>query len=89
MRDAVGRMVELLRRGGLLYLCDSIAFGMLRTPKQVAFADDNAPVGHEHFRNWSSEQILALLEEFPLRVVEHHAVTPDSSNQWLVKAERI
>ena len=89
MAAAFARMTELLRPGGLLYLCDSIAFGMLRTPRQVAYADENAPVGHEHFRNWSSEQIVSLLERFPVRIVEHHPVRPDGSNQWLVKAERL
>lgn len=89
MERAVGRIARLLRPEGMLYLCDSPPFGMLRTPKQVRYADENAPHGHEHFRNWTSHQLVDFLKRFPFRLDVHRPVNAQTSNQWLVKVMRV
>lgn len=79
---------RLLRPEGMLYLCDSLAFGMLRTRAQVRYADERAAVGHEHYRNWSSEQVLSLALRFAFRLDVHRPVSAHTSNQWLLKLMR-
>lgn len=79
---------RLLRPEGMLYLCDSLAFGMLRTRAQVRYADERAAVGHEHYRNWSSDQVLALALRFAFRIDVHRPVSAHTSNQWLLKLMR-
>ncbi len=88
LERAFAQFARLLRSGGTLYLCDSPPFAMLRTSAQVAFADENAPFGHEHYRNWRSEQVLDLMGRFPFKVRHHRPVTPATSNLWLIKASR-
>jgi SAM-dependent methyltransferase len=80
---------RIMRVQGQMVLCDSPPFGMLRRPAQVAFADANAPVGHEHFRNWTSYQIIDFLKRFPFRVDVHRPVNSHTSNQWIVKVMRV
>lgn len=80
---------RVMRPQGLLYLCDSVVFAMLRTREQVAYADAHAAVGHEHFRNWSSHQVVKLLERFRFRLDVHRPVGPQTSNQWLLKFMRV
>ena len=88
MLAALANIVRLLRPGGTVSLCDNVVFGMIRTADQVSYADENARHGHEHYRNWTSHQLVDLLTRFPLRVVAHHPVTRETSGQWLVVAER-
>jgi SAM-dependent methyltransferase len=85
---AFGRIARLLRPGGTLVLCDAAPFAMLRTARQVTFADTHAPHGHEHFRNWTSEQVLAFLERFPFAVEAHRPVAPDQPAEWFLKLRR-
>lgn len=77
-----------LRVEGMLYVCDSVVFGMLRTHAQVEFADTHAAVGHEHYRNWSSHQLLEFLQRFRFRVNAHRPVGVHGSNQWMLKLLR-
>jgi SAM-dependent methyltransferase/pyruvate-formate lyase-activating enzyme len=77
-----------LRVGGMLYVCDSVVFAMLRTRAQVEWADTHAAVGHEHYRNWSSEELLDFLQRYRFRVNVHRPVSPDGSNQWILKLLR-
>lgn len=72
-----------------LVFCDSLVYGLLRTPGQAAFADEHAPVGHEHYRNWSSQQVVDFLKRFPLRLDVHRPVSAQSSNQWILKFMRV
>jgi len=85
---AFGRIARLLRPGGTLVLCDAAPFAMLRTPRQVAFADSHAPHGHEHFRNWTSWQAISFLERFPFVVEEHRPVAPDHPAEWFLRLRR-
>jgi MoaA/NifB/PqqE/SkfB family radical SAM enzyme/ubiquinone/menaquinone biosynthesis C-methylase UbiE len=80
---------RLMRVQGQMVLCDSPPFGMLRRPAQVSFADHHAPVGHEHFRNWTSYQVVEFLKRFPFRVNVHRPVNSQTSNQWIVKVMRV
>jgi hypothetical protein len=89
MLKAFGVISDLLRVGGQLVLCDAPPFGMLRTSSQVRFADENAPVGHEHYRNWSSQQVVEFLKRFPFRVEFHRPVGVETSNQWLLELRRV
>ncbi len=80
---------RLMRVQGQMVLCDSPPFGMLRRPDQVSFADQHAPVGHEHYRNWTSYQVIDFLKRYPFRVDVHRPVNPQTSNQWIVKVMRV
>ncbi len=89
MDRAFRNISRLMRVEGQLVLCDAPAFGMLRTGAQVRWADDNARHGHEHFRNWSSQQVVELLKRFPFRVQVHRPVTAQTSNQWILRMVRV
>jgi SAM-dependent methyltransferase/pyruvate-formate lyase-activating enzyme len=88
MERAFATVSRVLKPGGLLYLCESPPFAMLRTARQVAYADEHAPYGHEHFRNWQSSQAVAFLARFPFDIAYHRPVSPATSNLWLLKAVR-
>ena len=89
MTQAFRVISRLMRVQGQIVLCDSPPFAMLRTPQQVTFADNNAPVGHEHYRNWTSHQVVEFLKRFPFRVDVHRPVSNKTSNQWLLKLMRV
>jgi SAM-dependent methyltransferase len=79
---------RVLRPQGQLVLCDSLVYGLVRTPSQVRYADEHAPVGHEHYRNWSSHQLVDFLRRYPLRVDVHRPVTSQTCNEWIIKLMR-
>ncbi|MGH7790391.1 MAG: methyltransferase domain-containing protein, partial [Candidatus Binatia bacterium] len=81
---ALARMAALLRPGGQLLLVETTPFAMLRRAAQVAAADHAPRAGHQHFRNVTSEEILPLAARHGLRVVHHHPVGLDTTNQWLL-----
>ena len=89
MTQAFRVISKLMRVQGQMVLCDSPPFAMLRTPEQVSFADENAPVGHEHYRNWTSQQVVEFLKRFPFRVDVHRPVSVKTSNQWILKLMRV
>jgi SAM-dependent methyltransferase len=88
MERAFHVIARVMRPQGQFVLCDSLAYGLLRTRKQARYADENAPVGHEHWRNWSSQQVVEFGRRFPLRVDVHRPVGPQGCNQWIVKFMR-
>lgn len=85
---AFDRIAELIRPRGQLVLCDSPPFAMVRTLEQVSYADEFAPKGHEHFRNWTSQQVVEYLARYPFRVDIHRPVSPKTANQWILKLMR-
>jgi MoaA/NifB/PqqE/SkfB family radical SAM enzyme/SAM-dependent methyltransferase len=89
LQRAARVIARLMRVHGQLVLCDSPVFALLRRPEQVRWADRHAPVGHEHYRNWTSHQVVELLRAFPFRVDTHRPVTSESSNQWILKLMRV
>lgn len=89
MTEAFRVISRVMRVQGQIVLCDSPPFAMLRTPEQVSFADENAPVGHEHYRNWTSHQVVEFLKRYPFRVDVHRPVSAKTSNQWILKLMRV
>lgn len=89
MTEAFRVISRLMRVQGQIVLCDSPPFAMLRTHGQVRYADRNAPVGHEHYRNWNSHQVVEFLKRFPFRVDVHRPVSNKTSNQWILKLMRV
>lgn len=89
LRAAFSSLSRLTREQGQVVLCDSVVYGLLRTQAQAAFADRNAPRGHEHWRNLSSHEVVALAAQFPFRLDVHLPVTADRCNTWIVKLTRI
>jgi SAM-dependent methyltransferase len=81
------RCVEALRPGGTIVVVDNAAFGLLRTPRQIARAEGGA-AGFEHYRNATAGDVVALLRELPVRCREVCEVDPGRSNLWLVHGER-
>jgi radical SAM protein with 4Fe4S-binding SPASM domain len=81
-------MADILRPGGVCLLIDSPPFALLRESEQVRYADRHAHGGQEHHRNWTSQDLLRLLQHFPFRVLFHRPVDQRTSNQWLLKLER-
>ena len=89
MERAFAVIGRLMRVDADLVLCDSPPFAMLRTPHQVRHADTHAPVGHEHYRNWTSQQVVEFLKRFPFRVDVHRPIDTETSNQWILKLMRV
>jgi len=88
MTKAFDVITRSLRVQGQMVLCDSPPFAMLRTSKQVSYADENAREGHEHYRNWTSHQLVRFLDRYPFRVDVHRPVSAKTSNEWIVKVMR-
>lgn len=86
---ALTTIVEMLPAGGVLTIVDNVAFGLARTQKQ-SHRGERSSARHEHFRNDSAEQALAVLKkvaaERPFTLLTHVEVGPKTSNQWIVQA---
>ena len=85
---ALEQITRLLRPGGTLLLSETTIYGLLRTADQVACADAGGAGRQEHYRNWDSARMLQLLKDFPLQLVEHHPVTPQTANEWFLVLSR-
>lgn len=87
---ALAEAARVLKPGGTLLLCDNVAFGLLRTPGQLARAHavPVADTPFEHFRNADADMAAAWLEPGLFVEVERHEVGPGRSNQWLLLARR-
>ncbi|MFO7564890.1 MAG: radical SAM protein [Enhygromyxa sp.] len=82
------QLLPRLRPGGSLIVVDNVAFGLARTRDQAQRAE-RSRAGLEHYRNDSSLDALRTLapfiERFGLTELEHRAVGPNTSNQWLLR----
>ena len=58
--EAIARMAALLKPGGQLLIVETTPFAMLRHQEQVAAADRAPRAGHQHYRNVTSEDVLAV-----------------------------
>lgn len=86
--QAAAALVRRLRPGGTLVVVDNVAFGLARTPAQTARAQSGA-AGFEHHRNDDALAAAAYFEGLPLEQVKMQAVSPASSNQWMLVFRRI
>ena len=84
---ALAAIAARLRPGGTLTVADNVAFGLARTPAQVARAERSS-AAFEHHRNDDSAAAQRWLTRAGFVVREVHPVGPDTSNQWLVRAQR-
>jgi MoaA/NifB/PqqE/SkfB family radical SAM enzyme/SAM-dependent methyltransferase len=86
---AIDRALERLRPGGTLFLCDNVAFGLVRARAHAARAEVFPGNLFEHFRNDDAERAHRRLEGRPLRLVDRRDVGPETSNQWYLRYERM
>ncbi|UQA58012.1 radical SAM protein [Polyangium aurulentum] len=86
---ALDRAIALLRPGGTLTVVDNVAFGLVRGRAHAARAEAAPENQLEHFRNDDASRALARLEGRPLRLLERRDVARGTSNQWLLRFERI
>lgn len=82
------RLLSRVRPGGSLIVVDNVAFGLARTRDQASRAE-RSRAGLEHYRNDGSLDALRILgpfvDRFGLTELEHRAVGPTTSNQWLLR----
>ena len=86
---AYTKIVRALKWGGRLLVVDNVAFGLVRSTgmqKAVKALGDLVPP--EHLRNHTSDEALAFLSTFPLRLLEESPVTPEGANQWRLLFEK-
>jgi 2-polyprenyl-3-methyl-5-hydroxy-6-metoxy-1,4-benzoquinol methylase len=86
--EAVGRMAELLKPGGQLLIVETTDFAMVRCAEQVAAADRAPRAGHQHYRNVSSDDVLAYARRRGLQVVKHHPAGLRTTNEWILLLTR-
>ena len=86
-KAVVADLVARLAAGGTLLIVDNVAFGVVRTLEQALRAE-TSPAQFEHVNNASAQDIQRLLTDLPLELKEQHAVTPETSNQWMLRYER-
>lgn len=87
-RAVVAELVGRLRGGGTLLVADNVAFGLLRDAGH-ARAAERGPSRFEHYRNDAAADASRRLEGLPLALLEHHEVTPEQSNQWFLRYEKL
>ncbi len=86
---ALSLPIRRLREGGTLIVADNVAFGLLRSFSHAERAERAKNNRFEHHRNDSAEQAHQVLSKFPLRLLERHDAGPLTSNQWILRYERI
>lgn len=82
--EALARMSGLLKPGGRLLLVETTPFALLRRSEQVAAADRAPRAGHQHLRNFASEEVLPFARRRGLRVLHHHPAGRESTNEWIL-----
>jgi ubiquinone/menaquinone biosynthesis C-methylase UbiE len=86
--EALARMAALLRPGGRLLIVETTPFALLRRPEQVEAADRAPRAGHQHFRNVTSADVLPFARRRALRVVNHHPIGRQATNEWILLLEK-
>lgn len=78
-----------LRPHGTLLLVDNVAFGLVRSRVHAARAE-SAPTNRlEHYRNDDAERCARRLAGKPVKLLLRHDVNPLTSNQWVLRYERL
>jgi SAM-dependent methyltransferase len=81
---AFPKLRRWLRPGGRLTVVDGSAYGLVLTrPPGPA-----RPGEFQHFRNHTSRQARALLEDFGFAVVRETPVRPAGCNEWLLELKK-
>jgi MoaA/NifB/PqqE/SkfB family radical SAM enzyme/SAM-dependent methyltransferase len=91
MKMAFDRISSLLRSSGMLIIADTVVFALLRPYDKVLRVRSSRRPVFEHYRNWSSEQLIEFLREnnYPFKLDTHKPVRNGTSNQWIVKLMKI
>ena len=92
--DLAGEWVRVLKPGGAFLACDNVAFGLCRSPEQLARAHaiPLTETPFEHYRNADApEAAAAVIAAVPggFRVDRVQPVGPGTSNQWFLRATRL
>lgn len=82
---------RLLRNYGSLIIADGIPFALLRSSEKARQAHTALEPHFEHYRNFSSAQVLDFLRgrDLPFVINVHRPVLPKTSNLWLLKLIKI
>lgn len=82
------RVVEaaLKRARRSILVVDNVAFGLARSPEQVARAE-HGPALFEHHRNDNATRAASFFARRGLHPVEMRDVSVETSNQWLLRYE--
>ncbi|MCA9720423.1 MAG: hypothetical protein KC468_37520, partial [Myxococcales bacterium] len=67
---------------------DNVAFGLARTRAQTRRGESSA-AELEHYRNHDAGEAHALASRPALTLLERRDVTPQTSNQWLLRYARV
>jgi len=81
--------IKRLRPGGTLTVVDNVAFALVRGRVHAARAEAAPGNRLEHFRNDDAERAAKRLEGRPLRLILRRDVSRETSNQWLLRYERM
>jgi SAM-dependent methyltransferase len=83
---ATARLLRALRPGGSVTVADNAAFGLVRTRAHAEKAQ-RSPARFEHYRNDGAGEAHAVIAATApaLRLVERIEVSPETSNQWLLR----
>ncbi|HVY46294.1 MAG TPA: radical SAM protein [Minicystis sp.] len=87
--EALGRAAAALRSGGTLTVADDVPFGLVRAGPHAARAAASRANGFEHRRNEDAARAAKRLARLPLRLVERRDVGPSTSNQWMLRYEKV
>jgi SAM-dependent methyltransferase len=83
------RVLSILRPGGTLLLVDNVAFGLVRSREHARRAERSPENRFEHYRNDGADEAAKRLAGRPLRLLERRDVGRGTSNQWLLRYERV
>jgi 2-polyprenyl-3-methyl-5-hydroxy-6-metoxy-1,4-benzoquinol methylase len=86
LHHGLDNITRMLKRGGTLILTDGLALPMVRNMDKAEIAHEASEGGFQHYRNLSSCQVIELLKAYPFDVQERYPVTPDTADEWVVKA---
>lgn len=84
---ALAGIVRVLRPGGTLTVVDNVAFGLVRTRTQAERAE-GGPAVFEHYRNDGASDAERWIAPLGLETLERRDVSPETSNQWLLRFRR-
>ncbi len=92
--QALQEVARVLKPGGVFLACDNVAFGLCRSPEQLARAHaiPVAETPFEHYRNADApDAAAALLAAVPNGFALHtvQSVGLGTSNQWFLRATRL